>query len=148
MVLLCIALAYSLTIRILGDADQSTPVTLRGSSAVDEPDNTAAREAASAWEPEQQDRVSKFSYDNSRGPVKGGVEIYPVQVGASNEVCLVWQPSAYYKQELFVYHGYSECARTSNNYNLFHAKTRDLQGPSPSQARPSFINYNMLLYYI
>lgn len=52
---------------------------LRGSSAAIDATDVAAREAAQNWEPEK--RTPGTSYGvSARGPVKGGVEIYPVQV--------------------------------------------------------------------
>lgn len=43
-------------------------------------DEIMAREEAEAWEPESMPNP-RFSFgDTGRGPVKGGVEVYPLQV--------------------------------------------------------------------
>lgn len=59
-------------------------MALRGSDASDD-DGDEVRRAAAEWEPEIPIRDRNAFGDASRGPVKGGVEIYPVQVRWSTE---------------------------------------------------------------
>lgn len=59
-------------------------MALRGSDASDDDGGEVRREAAE-WEPEIPNRDRNAFGDTSRGPVKGGVEIYPVQVCRSAE---------------------------------------------------------------
>lgn len=77
VVLLSIALVYLLAVLVWPpDEDARGLMALRGTTLSDSVDDDRARKADEGWEPE-----SRLSYgDTARGPVKGGVEIYPVQV--------------------------------------------------------------------
>lgn len=82
--LLSVALLYALVALVLRDGNHgSMGMALRGSDASDDDGEAGRREAAAEWEPEMPSRGA--SGDASRGPVKGGVEIYPVQVSWSAE---------------------------------------------------------------
>lgn len=77
--LLVVALIYAVSLLVFRGGDGLRFTALRGSSAAIDATDVAAREAAQNWEPEK--RTPGTSYGvSARGPVKGGVEIYPVQV--------------------------------------------------------------------
>eukprot|EP00904_Undaria_pinnatifida_P004729 jgi/Undpi1/14257/HiC_scaffold_9.g03906.m1 len=76
--LLVVALIYAVSLLVFRGGDGLRFTALRGSSAAIDATDVAAREAAQNWEPEK--RTPGTSYGvSARGPVKGGVEIYPVQ---------------------------------------------------------------------
>lgn len=77
--LLVIALVYALSLLAFRGGDGPRFMALRGSTAANDVTEVAAGEAAQNWEPENRNPGTSYGV-SARGPVKGGVEIYPVQV--------------------------------------------------------------------
>lgn len=81
--LLAIALVYAASLLVFRGAGNGLRfMSLRGSTAANDASEVAAKdrkEAAQNWEPEKRNPGTSYGV-SERGPVKGGVEIYPVQV--------------------------------------------------------------------
>lgn len=77
--LLAIALVYAVGLLVFRGGDGLRFMSLRGSTAANDASEVAAREVAQNWEPEKRNPGTSYGVP-ARGPVKGGVEIYPVQV--------------------------------------------------------------------
>ena len=78
--LLVIALVYAACLLVFPSAgDGLRFMALRGSTAANDASEVAPKEAAQNWEPEKRNPGTSYGV-SARGPVKGGVEIYPVQV--------------------------------------------------------------------
>lgn len=82
--LLAIALVYAASLLVFRGAGNGLRfMSLRGSTAANDASEVAAKdrkEAAQNWEPEKRNPGTSYGV-SERGPVKGGVEIYPVQSG-------------------------------------------------------------------
>lgn len=99
MIVGAVIVLYGVTVLVFRDGDHRMDLTaLRGTQPSrpftmldDEIEaGVSDREADEQWDPLPQRHSGRISYGESpRDPVKGGVEVYPLQVGPSTKYCCI-----------------------------------------------------------